>query len=136
VPEGDYDALCEKIARGLSSFRDAATGGPIVENVHRARDLYAGGARLDRLPDLIVEWKDTPSMAHEAVDSDVFGRVERSTPGRIPNARSGNHRPEGFFIASGPALREAPLESGANILDLAPAALRWLGLPPDRGLRD
>jgi len=110
--------------------RDAASGEPIVENVHRARDLYAGGARLDRLPDLIVEWKDTSAAAHEAVESDALGRVERITPGRIPNARSGNHRSEGFFLASGPALRAAPLKSGPDILDLAPAAVRWLGLPP------
>jgi predicted AlkP superfamily phosphohydrolase/phosphomutase len=131
VPDADYDGLCEKIAQGLASFRDAATGDPIVENIHRARDLYAGGARFDRLPDLIVEWKDTSAAAHEAVDSDALGRVERSTPGRIPNARSGNHRAEGFFLASGPAIREAPLKTGADILDLAPAVVRWLGLRPD-----
>ena len=104
APPAAYDALCEEIADGLGSFADAATGEPLVAEVCRAKELFAERAARDRLPDLVVCWQDSPAAVHEAVVSPRFGRIERATPGRIPNGRSGNHRPEGFVIACGAAI--------------------------------
>jgi predicted AlkP superfamily phosphohydrolase/phosphomutase len=127
VAPRDHDALCARIAEGLTSFVDASTGEPLVEEVVGSGDVFPEGPRRDRLPDLIVRWKDSPAAPHEAVLSDRFGRVERSTPGRIPNARSGNHRTEGFWIAAGPAFRARGLVTErADVLDLAPTALAIL----------
>jgi len=128
VPPGDLDAVCDRITEGLCSFRDAASGDPIVEEVRRTRDLFENGPQADRLPDLVVRWKETPAAVHHALVSDRLGRIERATPGRIPNGRSGNHRSQGWLIARGPGIPAgATLEREAHILDLAPTALDLLG---------
>jgi predicted AlkP superfamily phosphohydrolase/phosphomutase len=135
VPPGDFDALCDRITEGLCSFRDASSGESIVEEVRRTRDLFKNGPRSDRLPDLVVRWKETPAAVHHALVSDRLGRIERATPGRIPNGRSGNHRSEGLLIARGPGVPAGTkLEHGADILDLAPTALDLLGLEPTNRL--
>ncbi len=127
-PGAEEDALSARIAAGLSSFRDSRTGAPIVREVVRIGGLYPEGERRDRLPDLLVLWEETPARHHEAIESPTLGRIERSTPGRIPNARSGNHRPEGWMIARGPGIEPGgEIRPGADILDLAPTVLEILG---------
>jgi predicted AlkP superfamily phosphohydrolase/phosphomutase len=128
VPRERFDELCARIADGLASFRDAATGEPLVEQVHRRDGLFANGPRSDLLPDLIVRWSDSPGRTHEAIVSDRFGRIERTTPGRIPNGRSGNHRGEGVLFVSGKGIPAgSTVADGAHILDLAPTVLELLG---------
>lgn len=128
VSPSELAPLCDRIAEGLLTVRDAATREPIVQAVERAGSLYPDGDRRDRLPDLLVRWSDTPAAAHVAVESARVGRIAWRTPGRVPNGRSGNHRGEGFLIAGGPGIpggrRLAP---DADILDLAPTVVRLLG---------
>lgn len=123
-----YDALCDRITEGLLSFRDTITGEPVVASVERVDRVFGDGPGIDLLPDLIVRWPDTPADAHVSVESPLYGVVRRSTPGRVPNGRSGNHRPEGIFIAAGDRI---PRTEGpgirADVLDLAPTVLSMLG---------
>jgi predicted AlkP superfamily phosphohydrolase/phosphomutase len=127
LPE-EVDALSARIAEGLQSFRDAATGDPLIEEICRATSIFPSGERMDRLPDLVVRWHPASGATHEAIVSPTLGRIARATPGRIPNGRSGNHAPEGFLMAQGAGISSgARLEAGADILDLAPTALRRLG---------
>ena len=126
--ENDYKALCDRIADGLMSFRDASTGQCFIEEVCHIDRIYEAGGRRNRLPDLIVLWKDTPAIENSAIESPRFGSIRRKTRGRIPNGRSGNHRAEGFFIAYGkriPAGRQ--LQEKADIIDIAPTVLNYLG---------
>jgi predicted AlkP superfamily phosphohydrolase/phosphomutase len=132
VPPEEAEGLTARITQGLSSFRDAATGEPLIEEICRSTDVFPGGERSDRLPDLIVRWSASSGAQHEAIVSASLGRILRSTPGRIPNGRSGNHAPSGFVIARGPGIAPgARLEAGADILDLAPTALARLGVSTD-----
>lgn len=128
VPAAESDPLCDRIAEGLLSFRDAATREPIVRAVERSDRLFPDGDRRDRLPDLVVRWSDSPAAAHTAVESPAFGRIPWQTPGRVPNGRSGNHRGEGFVIARGPGIPVGQqLAPGADVLDLAPTVIHLLG---------
>ncbi len=127
-PGRDYSDLCIQIADGLTSFRDASTGQPFIEEVCDTDKLYGDGDHRDRLPDLIVRWKDTPAIENSAIESPHLGCIKRKTPGRIPNGRSGNHRPEGFLIACGKGIRAGKqLQVKADIIDLAPTILHYLG---------
>jgi predicted AlkP superfamily phosphohydrolase/phosphomutase len=127
VPRDGFDELCDRIADGLSSFRDATTGEPLVEQVHRRGDLFENGPCSDLLPDLVVRWADSPARTHEAIVSDRFGRIDRATPGRVPNGRSGNHRGEGLLLVCGDGVPAgARLTDGAHVLDLAPTVLALL----------
>jgi hypothetical protein len=120
--------LCDEVAEGIGSFRDAHSGEPVVAAVERTASLYQNGDRRNRLPDLVIRWSDAPSKDHVALESPRFGRIERATPGRVPNGRSGNHRGRGFLMAHGPGIAAGSrLGADANILDLAPTVVRMLG---------
>lgn len=125
VPPAEWGPICDRIAEGLATFRDADTGDPLIQAIDRATDVFPRGQRTDRLPDLIVRWRPTSGAPHAAIQSPLFGRIERATPGRIPNGRSGNHRAAGFIIARGAGIAAGgQLRADAHILDLAPTIVR------------
>ena len=129
VAPAAVETLAQAIDEGLRSFRDADTGETLVTEVSRAAEVFPRGERSDRLPDLIVHWSDASAAPHRAIVSDRFGRIERATPGRIPNGRSGNHRSSGWLMARGPGIAPGTrLAPGADILDLAPTAVARLGV--------
>jgi predicted AlkP superfamily phosphohydrolase/phosphomutase len=134
-PGREYDALCEEIVAGLQTFVDADTGEPVVRDAARCDALYPGGARLGELPDLSFRWATTPVSQQRAIVSPRFGTIELPTPGHNENGRSGNHRPEGFLIASGAGFSAGSTLANADILDLAPTAYARLGLPRPSALR-
>jgi len=136
VPPGkEYERLCDRIAQGLLTFVDADTGKTVVDRVLRIDELYSEGTRRDHLPDLIVRWTDTPAADHRALVSPLYGTIDWPTPGQNPDGRSGNHRPQGFFIAAGEDIRPASVVDGGHIVDLAPTALALLGVPQPSNMR-
>jgi predicted AlkP superfamily phosphohydrolase/phosphomutase len=130
IPAGKtYEELYEQISEGLLSFRDDTTGETIIKAIHNTDQLYPDGPRRDRLPDMIILWNETSAAKHRGLVSQRYGRIHRSTPGRIPNGRSGNHRGEGFLIASGPGIAQnTELIEKADIIDIAPTVLKALGV--------
>jgi predicted AlkP superfamily phosphohydrolase/phosphomutase len=129
APGAEYEALCAQISDGLATFVDADTGAPLVQAIARPDDLYATGAMKSYLPDLMVRWADTPAAAHRNIVSPRYGSIAWPTPGRHPQGRSGNHRPNGFLIAAGDLVAAGPAVSDPHILDLAPSVYALLGLP-------
>jgi predicted AlkP superfamily phosphohydrolase/phosphomutase len=126
-----FDSLCQRIIVGLHSFVDEDTGDPVVTEVGRSEQLYPNGCRRHLLPDLIVRWAESPASRHRAVRSPHFGRIGWPLPGKHPDARSGNHRPEGFLLAVGPSLPNKGRLPTADIIDLAPTIRSLLHLPPE-----
>ncbi|MEO7773927.1 MAG: alkaline phosphatase family protein [Steroidobacteraceae bacterium] len=129
VSPADYPALCERVAAGLRSFRDADTGEPLVREIGFAHALFNDEPRRRHLPDLIVKWHEVAAHTHRRVVSDEFGALDWPTPGRHPLGRSGSHHREGFLIAAGPGLEAGELAIHGTTLDLAPTALDVLGMP-------
>ena len=128
VAAEEYEALRDRIIAGLSTFVDADTGEPIVEEARRIEDVYPNGTMLEHLPDLVVRWTPSPAADHRSVTSRQFGTLDWPTPGRHPQGRSGNHRDQGFLIAAGPDIAAVGAPNRAHILDLAPTAFALLGL--------
>jgi predicted AlkP superfamily phosphohydrolase/phosphomutase len=128
-PGEEYDQVCLKIAEGLTTFVDADTGEPVVETVKRSDELFDRGKHLEDLPDLIIQWSHSPAANHREVISPHYGSVPWSMPGHHPTGRSGNHTPEGFLLAVGPATKKGAKIEGANILDLAPTVCELLNVP-------
>ena len=88
VDAAEADALMRTIADGLATFRDP-DGSPAVARVDRVADQH-DGARTGALPDLVVQWSETPATTLRGVHSPAFGDVERHGTG---SGRSGNHTP-------------------------------------------
>ena len=129
VSPEEYRPLCERIAAGISSFRDADTGEPLVDEIRLADQTFGDGPMRNHLPDLVITWVASSAASHRVVKSDRYGLIRWPTPGRNPAGRSGNHRREGFLIAGGDAFRRRRLAGEATIPDLAPTAFNLLGLP-------
>src|SRR6185437_10435124 len=119
-PEGtvapeDYERARSELAAALEGFTDPATGRrPILRAVPREEALE--GAYLDRAPDLLLEAAPLYSLTH------ARQMVEQA------DWLSGDHRPEGVYVAAGPA-------DGAEIslTDFAALISRAAGVEPDAG---
>ncbi len=133
-PGSEGEALGEEIEAGLKTFVDARTGEALVQAVARPAELYPEGVKRDRLPDLIVRWTETPVAERSEIRSPVFGSIHWPTPGRNPDGRSGNHRPEGFVVATGRSFQAGDRLEG-HVMDLAPTVYSHFGLQPPPGLR-
>jgi predicted AlkP superfamily phosphohydrolase/phosphomutase len=88
VDPAEADALLATIADGLATFCDP-DGSPAVARVDRVAEQH-DGARMSALPDLVVQWSETPATTLRGVQSPAFGDVERHGTG---SGRSGNHTP-------------------------------------------
>jgi hypothetical protein len=130
----EYDALCVSLIRDLTALRNAESGAPAVNGVLKMAEIY-DGPNLDSLPDLLIEWnRDAPIRS---VTSEKTGLVS----GTDRQHRSGDHRPQGLFFATGPGFGSGPLAERVSILDFAPTIARLLSVPlpgaegrPIRGL--
>ncbi len=127
-PGDEYEKLIRKITEGLFTYLDADTEEPIVQEIKQSRDIFPPGPSLDKLPDLIVKWSDMPANKHRQVISRRYGTIEWPTPGKNPDGRSGNHRGQGFLIASGAGFVPGSTIRNGHILDLAPTVLELLGI--------
>lgn len=125
VAQADYDAYCEEIIAKIRQMKDARTGIPMAQEIIRVRQ-----SAMDdnpRLPDadIVVVWQE--EYASDSVESPDVGRI-----GPVPHYRAGSHRPEGFFIASGPGIEPSRKMSGNHALDISPTILSLMGAPiPD-----
>jgi predicted AlkP superfamily phosphohydrolase/phosphomutase len=128
-PGQEYDQLCQKIMEGLYTFIDADTKEPLIQEVNRSDQLFPPGNRMNNLPDLIVKWSETPAYKHREISSASFGSIAWPTPGHDPDGRSGNHRGQGFIIATGKGFAPGSTITNAHIQDLAPTVLDLLGVP-------
>ncbi len=120
-PGSEYDDFCQALIQDLMSFTNVESGEPLIKRVLRTADLYQGEC-LDDLPDLLVEWNTNKSIGN--VHSPKTGLIR----GEYIKCRSGDHRPEGIFFATGPSFKSGPIGQSVAILDFAPTIASLLGV--------
>jgi predicted AlkP superfamily phosphohydrolase/phosphomutase len=131
----DYQALCAELEEFLSSLRDEVTGRPIVSSIVRAYDVTPASApHRDGQPDLIVRWQGLRTSEVPALTSKLLPAFRCTVPRWLPSGRTGNHLPDGWFIAAGPGIAAGTTSNMHDVLDLAPTARALLGLEPDSAL--
>jgi predicted AlkP superfamily phosphohydrolase/phosphomutase len=120
-PGAEYERVRDEIAGDVLAWRDPELGRPLVGRCVRREEVYRG-ARFEEAPDLILLPEDAADIFYGLSD---FGsnRVWDQT-----YRYSGMHREEGVLIAAGPGVR-AGRAPAAEIVDLAPTLLHWLGCP-------
>ncbi|MGF1515219.1 MAG: alkaline phosphatase family protein [Elainellaceae cyanobacterium] len=121
APE-DYDAFCDQLVEKIRQMKDARTGVPMAQEIIRTRQSPTEDD--SRLPDadIVVVWQE--EYASDSIESPDVGRI-----GPVPHYRSGSHRPEGFFVASGPGIEPSTTVSGRHALDISPTILALVGAP-------
>jgi predicted AlkP superfamily phosphohydrolase/phosphomutase len=123
VEPSEADALMDEIADGLATFRHP-DGSPAVGTTHRIAQHLEPGARLDRLPDLVVEWSDRPSFGVTGVSSPRFGHVARRGAGTF---RPGNHTPHAWAVVVPGRSRATQPSRPPRITDIAATACALFG---------
>jgi hypothetical protein len=129
------DAFCAGLVGDLLDIRSATDGRPLVRAVHRTRDLCRG-PWLDELPDLLVEWDDTRPIGSALLAGGKAATVRAISPkiGQIEGTnrygRTGEHRAEGFFVASGAQIRPGRLDRAVSVMDFAPSFCARLDTRP------
>jgi predicted AlkP superfamily phosphohydrolase/phosphomutase len=130
-PGEEYERLRTQIAERALELRSPA-GDPVVTAVHRREDLYSG-PELEKIPDLIVEFRDYAWLGK----GNLTGRTESiwdgiTIPPHSGAVYAGSHRHDGIFVLAGPAARRIA-DMSASIEDIAPTVLYLLGesIPSD-----
>lgn len=129
VEAKEYDELCKRLIEGLKSFKDEKTNEPVIESVKRKDQLYNEGKGFDNLPDILIKWKFKPSAGYTKIVSSEYGEIKWPLPGKNPDGRSGNHRPDGFLLAAGEKFQpDTTFKEKHHIVDLAPTILHLLNI--------
>jgi predicted AlkP superfamily phosphohydrolase/phosphomutase len=132
LARADADVFCADLERALLDIIDERTDGPAITRVVRTAALYEGESLHD-LPDLLVEWSDDVATGSTRVGGGAAAHVRLRSPrigtieGSNDYGRTGEHRPDGLFIAAGRGIRRAR-HHGAAIVDFAPTIARMLGV--------
>jgi predicted AlkP superfamily phosphohydrolase/phosphomutase len=127
VGESEAAELIERIRDGLLDYRDP-DGEPSVVAVDEVADRWQGEA-ANRLPDLVVRWRPTPSVALGAVHSPRFGSVRRQGYG---SGRTGNHTDgDAWAILAPGSGRTRDLGRPARITDIPATVAALNGVPLD-----
>ena len=124
-PGAEYDALLDTIAGELEAEVDPATGERFVQKVYEGPQVFAG-APVDRAPDLQIAFRD----GYRASWRTPLGGIPKAL--FEPNTRkwSGDHACSDVVDTPGIILSTSKLAAGdPSIVDLAPTALRFLGVP-------
>ena len=121
APGADFEAFCARLCQDLTDLVELESGRPLVKQIIR-RDQAYPGPYSNHLPDLFVEWHQEVGLT--AIGSEKVGRIE----GRYSHCRSGDHKPEGLFIALGPGLPKGEIGRRVSILDFAPTIAQLLGV--------
>lgn len=118
VPAEDYQQFRVELIASIREIRNPNTGEPIVAEVW-TRDEIFEGPYGENAPDLTLVLADGGLISILRSDASVKPR-----PWPV-----GTHRPQGIFIARGPAMQSGVTPGELSILDVAPMLLYSLGLP-------
>jgi predicted AlkP superfamily phosphohydrolase/phosphomutase len=122
----EYERVRERIAEGVLGLRDEA-GQPLVRRVYRREEVYRG-PYVDEGPDLVVVFEDGVGGSGPAAELAGYS-FDGPISVRVVSGNSGNHRPDGVFIACGPGVARGR-RVAARIVDVCPTVLSLLGVPP------
>jgi predicted AlkP superfamily phosphohydrolase/phosphomutase len=115
VSEEQYNDVVESIRESLLSMEHPNTGEKLVEEVVRSDEEFEGWM-LDSAPDLIIRTVPDCTMKGGRSDSLLQSSAQNE------HERSGDHRTDGIFIASGPSFETGSI-MGTSVLDIAPTLL-------------
>jgi len=118
MPAETYERLLAEIAAGLLAIRHPEDGRPLVTDVRLRGEIFRGPYE-ELAPDLTLVLADGGAVSILRSDTLVRTRPEPT----------GNHRPEGIFIACGPSIKVGAWLDELSIVDVAPLLLYSLDVP-------
>jgi predicted AlkP superfamily phosphohydrolase/phosphomutase len=126
----ELDRVMDATISALTDLIDPQTGGPVVSNVYRTRDLYAG-PYVGNAPDLLPSWWEDGFLLEQSRPGKGSEIAARRSADPIEGGVefTGSHRLDGVFVMAGGPAKQAHAFTGAEIIDIAPTVLYLMGLP-------
>lgn len=130
APGAEYEELRTYLINQLTACRDPRTGTPVVKRVCRREEVYHG-PYLDEAPDLHIFWNDEALVTGYRYTDAAGHTVTVGTPTDVVERRNvtGDHRPEGIVLLTGPQVQPGQQIIGAHIADIAPTLLYLMDQP-------
>lgn len=122
APE-DYARVRAELAAKVRQARHRATGRALVENVYLREEAFAGPHEASG-----------PDLTLALADGVVMSILHASSVAVVRPEIGGTHRPEGIFLARGPAMRRGIQLDEISIVDVAPLILYTLDNAIPEGL--
>lgn len=118
----EHPELKAQLIKRLENLKDPLSDKPMVKRVYTREEIYRGDF-APGAPDLVVQFSYDYKV--------TFSPLKRSLILEDRDLiRTGEHRREGLFIASGPGIRQGRLEEGKfSIEDVTSTILYLLGAP-------
>jgi len=120
-PGQEAEELQAFIVKKLKELRHPKTGEPLVNRLYTREDIYKGPF-VEKSPDVIFFLNDGEYIADVQLNPELFQPISWKTG-------SGTHRLEGFFVGSGPYIKDGLELDSPNIIDLAPTILGLMDVP-------
>jgi predicted AlkP superfamily phosphohydrolase/phosphomutase len=125
-PDGDYDQIVDRIARGLEAIRDPQTGDAVVSHAYKGRAIYHG-QHLDEAPDIRLGFRDGYRTSWET----TLGGIPRELVVDNTKKWSGDHAASDVQDTPGIIISNAKiLKAHPDIIDMAPTVLQYFGIRP------
>jgi len=120
VEPAEAPDVIEELIAALRSLEDPATGKPLIGEIWKREELYSG-PYVERAPDVTFLPADMRNKALGTLDFTSHRFVEEVY------GNSGDHRLDGILFLKGEGIKEGATLVGANLIDVAPTLLHWLG---------
>jgi predicted AlkP superfamily phosphohydrolase/phosphomutase len=118
IPPAEYPVFRRKLVEALQQFRDHAIDQPVVSDAWTREEAFPG--KFTHIaPDVTFWLRDGALPSTVRLDVPLSRRAEPV----------GSHRPEGIFLAHGPAVAKGALLPQLSVLDVTPMLLYALGVP-------
>jgi len=128
VSEEEYPKIRKELKKQLEKLIDPETKEKIVDKIYFKEELYSGPL-AKKLPDIIF-----PMKSYSYGSSSTFPFGSNKVFGEAMILKTGDHRENGVFLATGPEFSENKTLKDLNIIDIAPTVLEFFGIKPPRDM--
>ena len=122
--EAERSKIVNEIISELYKLKDPESGQQVIEKVYKREDIYSGNY-VSEAPDILVTTKEGYILTNMFSQSDD----SVSHPPTLLGVKTGDHRPEGVFIASGSGINIGGLLDTISVYDIAPTIFYFMGIP-------
>lgn len=123
----------QELSKDLLSIVEMDSGKPMVKRVIRTSDVFQG-EYIDHLPDILVEWNEQIMIGSKRLNNDKSCSLKLTSEkiglleGEYNYCRTGDHRPQGLLMVTGPGINPGSIGRTISIMDFASTFLHLFGL--------
>ena len=117
--------LAKKLADELLRDLGPASANPVIDRVRPGVEVYGEGAKIDSLPDLVVEFAGGVVGVIYPLGDSAVNKAD------FDGKQHGTHEPDGILVVHGPGIKSGQKLDG-NLIDIVPTVLAYFGISVPR----